>query len=310
MPLLPFALRRRPPPEALAWVAREVGGGVRVSSVERLRAGTSSAVHLVRLRDRHGRPLAVVLRRFVRADWLAEEPDAAAREAHVLRAVEASALRAPRLIAVDPDGAACDVPAVLMSRLPGRIDLAPRNVEAYVDAAVTPLLALHAIGPVAGVPSYYPYVLGRTQEWRPPRWAHRPRLWRAAACVLHQPWPEAEPVLIHRDYHPGNLLWSRGRLSGVTDWVNASNGPPAMDVAHMRWNLAQLFGIDAAEAFRQAYESATGRPHHPYWDVLGALDGGDPVAAQWQDAGRLDLTEALLIERREAYLDGLMKRLG
>ncbi len=115
---------------------------------------------------------------------------------------------------------------------------------------------------------------------------------------------------MHRDYHPGNLLWSRARLSGVTDWVNASNGPAGMDVAHMRWNLAQLFGLEAAEAFRRAYEGATGTQHHPYWDVLGVLDGGDPVAAQWQDAGRADLTEAVLVERREAYLARAMRRLG
>lgn len=310
MPLLPFTLRRRPPPEALAWVVREVGRGARITSVERLRAGTSSAVHLVRLRDRQGRPLSVVLRRFVRADWLADEPNLASREAHVLRALEAHALPGPRLIAVDPDGTACDVPAVLMSRLPGRLDLAPRDLEAYVDAAVAPLLALHAIGPVAGVPSYYPYVLGSAEAWRPPRWARRPRLWEAAACVLDLPWPEAVPVLMHRDYHPGNLLWSRGRLSGVTDWVNASNGPAAMDVAHMRWNLAQLFGLKAAEAFRQAYEAATGTPHHPSWDILGAVDGGDPVAAQWHDAGRTDLTQAVLVERREAYLAHALRRFG
>jgi hypothetical protein len=48
----------------------------------------SSAVHVVHLEDRSGERFRLVLRRYVREDWLAEEPDVAAREADALRILE------------------------------------------------------------------------------------------------------------------------------------------------------------------------------------------------------------------------------
>lgn len=53
-------------------------------------------------------------------------------------------------------------------------------------------------------------------------------------------------TLIHRDYHPENTLCWAGRLTGVVDWTQASYGPPALDVAHMRWNLAADHGRKVA----------------------------------------------------------------
>jgi len=46
----------------------------------------------------------LVLRRYVRDDWLAKEPDLATREADALRILEDSPLPVPRLVAVDPTG--------------------------------------------------------------------------------------------------------------------------------------------------------------------------------------------------------------
>ncbi|MGH3400947.1 MAG: hypothetical protein ACRDRJ_00245 [Streptosporangiaceae bacterium] len=61
----------------------------------------------------------VVLRRYVRPELNEEEPDIAEREASVLAFVESIDLTVPRLLAVDPDGTAAGVPAVLMSTAPG-----------------------------------------------------------------------------------------------------------------------------------------------------------------------------------------------
>ena len=80
-----------------------------------LDGGMSSAVHALDLAD--GR--ALVLRRFVREDWLAEEPDVPAREAAALELLRERPLPTPELVASDPTGAAAGDPAVLMTRLPG-----------------------------------------------------------------------------------------------------------------------------------------------------------------------------------------------
>lgn len=308
MARLPLALRRRPPPEAIRWVERALGRRARVVSVRRLRAGTSAAVHLLRVEGARGVEW-VVLRRFVREDWLAEEPDIAEREARILDALEGHDLPVPRLLAFDATGEEAGVPAVLMTRVPGRLRLAPDDIDGYVRQLAGFLPALHALGAVEGIPAYRPWF--RDRPFEAPSWSRRPELWLRANELSLQPPPEAPPTVIHRDYHPGNVLWRYGRLSGVTDWVNASNGPRGIDVAHCGVNLTALVGLDAAEAFRQAYEAASGEEQHPYWDLLDTLDTGPSLAAeQWHDAGRHDLDDATIRVRVEAYLERLVRLLA
>ena len=65
-----------------------------------------------------GQRRQAVLRRYVRPELNAEEPDIAEREARALRVAESADVPAPALLAVDPAGAEAGVPAILMSRLP------------------------------------------------------------------------------------------------------------------------------------------------------------------------------------------------
>jgi aminoglycoside phosphotransferase (APT) family kinase protein len=82
------------------------------------------------------------------------------------------------------------------------------------------------------------------------------------------------PCFIHRDYHPENTLWSRGRLVGIVDWTSASWGPAAVDTAHMRWNLALTYGLDAADEFLRRHRSLVSEPasNQHYWDAITVLD--------------------------------------
>jgi len=289
-------------------VEQALGRGARVTAVRRLRGGSSAAVHLLGVAGRAADPRWVVLRRFVRAEWLIEEPDVAEREARVLDALRGTGLPVPECLALDATGAECDVPAVLMTRVPGRIELSPPDLPAYLARLAAFLPELHALGPVEGLPTYRAWF--RSRPFEPPAWSRRPELWHRANELASVPPPSTAVTLIHRDYHPANTLWRYGRLSGVTDWVNASNGPPGNDVAHCRVNLSALFGMDAADAFLAAYESIAGVEQHPYWDLLDALDTGPPASGQWNDAGRTDLTSAVLRPRVEAYLEGLVRRLS
>src|SRR5690348_11037505 len=118
-------LRGPVPPRALRWAASAVGAGARVRASAPLSGGTSSAVHALTVEGQDGRSHELVLRRFVREGWLAEEPDVAEREGAALELVAGRGLPTPALVAVDPDGAAVGVPAVLMSRLPGRVEWDP-----------------------------------------------------------------------------------------------------------------------------------------------------------------------------------------
>ncbi|HEY2603784.1 MAG TPA: aminoglycoside phosphotransferase family protein [Thermoleophilaceae bacterium] len=269
-------LRGPVPDEALIWAAAAVGSGARVRAVEPLWGGTSSAVHALAVQDGGGSLHELVLRRFVRRDWLAEEPDLAEREATALRIVAGAAVPTPSLVAVDPDGALAGVPALVMSRLPGRIVWHPAEPERFLRALAEMLPAVHATPLPAGValPDYRPYELKLS---RAPAWATHPDIWLRAIEALTGSPPSDERVFIHRDFHPGNVLWEGDRLSGLVDWVNASAGSPWADVGHCRVNIASELGEDAADRFLDLYRTVAGRTddYHPYWDISAAIGGLD-----------------------------------
>src|SRR4051812_17345595 len=100
-------LRSRPPASALAWAAAAVSRRARVVRVAARSGGRSSAVHALTIEDGSGDRHRALLRRYVRADLQAEEPDMAEREVMVLGLLEQSGLPVPRLVAVDLSGEAC-----------------------------------------------------------------------------------------------------------------------------------------------------------------------------------------------------------
>jgi aminoglycoside phosphotransferase (APT) family kinase protein len=275
------ALLRGPvPAQALQWVAVELGPNARVLASWPLAGGTSSAVHAVRVDTAGSRAHELVLRRFVRLDWLAEEPDTATREAEALDLLHEVDLPTPRLVAVDVDGSVAGAPSVLMTRLPGRVEWDPPVVEGFLRELAEPLPVIHSVSVAARarLPEYQPYPL---RMRRPPVWASRPDVWKRAIEALEGDRPRGdERLFIHRDYHPGNVLWHDGRVSGIVDWVNASIGSPWADVGHCRVNIASELGHDAADRFLDMYRAAAGRSdeYDPYWDISAAIGGLDEDA--------------------------------
>ena len=73
------------------------------------------------------------------------------------------------------------------------------------------------------------------------------RIWRAA---LDAP-IDVEPVWIHGDLHPLNVLAHAGRLSAVIDWIDLCAGDPATD-------LAALWALPLTRAAREAALAAYG----------------------------------------------------
>lgn len=265
-------LRSRPPRTALDWVGHVLDGTVR--SARALRGGMSSAVHLVAVERRDGPVEHTVLRRYVRPELNAEEPDIAAKEARVLRFVESIDVPTPWLVAVDANGTEAGVPAVLMSRLPGRIDWSPADLDRWLLRLAALLPSIHrAALPGPGV--VRPFVPYAQASYEPPGWARQPAAWKRAVEIFHEMPPDLTPVFIQRDFHPGNVLWRRGVVSGVVDWQGASIGPACSDVAHCRANLFR-YGLEAADRFTAAWEQLSGERYHPWAEVVtivGFLDG-------------------------------------
>src|SRR5262249_22252372 len=105
-----------------------------------------------------------------------------------------------------------------------------------------------------------------------PATARKPELWERAIETWLEGMPSYQPRFVHRDFHPGNVLWLRHKLSGVVDWANACRGPWECDIAHCRDNLIALSGQQAADRFLDAYESITSKTYHPSWEIASVLE--------------------------------------
>jgi aminoglycoside phosphotransferase (APT) family kinase protein len=295
----------------VAWVADAAGPGSRVLAARRLRPGSWHVNHAVDVAGGDGRVRRLVLRRWARPGWEADDPDYTVdREVRVLALLAATPVPVPEVVAADPDGSRCGVPAILLTRLPGH---PPRRADAAAGGFCLQLaetLALvHGAGGTLGRarPVGVPYRLYYDRpRAEPARWMSGSLTWARAIAAVREAPPPAVPTLIHRDYHPENTLWSRGRLTGVVDWTQASRGPPELDVAHMRWNLAADHGQEVADQFLACYRATTGRAleHQPYWDLVSLLDlllDGDPG-----DPGDLGPADQRCFE---AYAEAALSRL-
>src|SRR5215475_8282540 len=139
-------LRRRPSSQTLGWV--EHVAGARVVAWRRMTGGIGSVVH--RLTIDHGSYRDVlVLRQYEHAGG-----DMAAlvrHEAATLRAVHDAGLPVPEQIAADADGREADGrPAMLMTRLPGRLDVTPADPEGWLRQIAVIAVRIHDVQVAAG----------------------------------------------------------------------------------------------------------------------------------------------------------------
>lgn len=284
--------KERPGRAGLEALARAVSPGAAVVRARRLRGGLATATHLVVLSTPSGL-LRVVVKRYLPGDGTAPSEWAKLRFAHGL------AVGAPRPLAVDPTGAWFGAPALAMAALPGRASVAPRDVPAFVGEIARTLALIHAAR-ASGAPA----VMRGSPPWRPPSGLGKSTKVERALRIAGEGAPVSrERVVSHGDFHPGNLLWSRGRISGVVDWSNARLAPRAWDVAYCRADLAVLLGGDAPQLFLQAYGRDV--PHLPVHDLmcgLGALAWGRYWTVSYGEQGAAGLTPALARRRASAFV--------
>ena len=144
-----------------------------------------------------------------------------------------------------------------------------------------------------------------------PSWTSSPHIWERAIEQFLEPPPDSPPVFLHRDYHPVTLLWERGKVSGVVDWINACRGPAGADVAHCRTNLALMFGKESAHQFLKFYlVAADGFIYEPYWDIDSIFDMCLPEPEYykaWQEFGMDVIPDGVLRQRLDDYLQEIMR---
>ncbi|SFF69010.1 Phosphotransferase enzyme family protein [Actinoplanes philippinensis] len=149
-----------------------------------------------------------VLRMMTKEPWRRHAPGLLARESAVQSQLAGSPIPAPRSLALDLSGDHAGAPAHLMSRLPGKLRL-HEAADDVVTALARVLTDIHRFEPEGGKPREY-------QSWASPgkrvvpTWAQQPELWNEAFALLAQPVPVYDGKFLHRDFHPGNVLWSNG----------------------------------------------------------------------------------------------------
>jgi aminoglycoside phosphotransferase (APT) family kinase protein len=299
------------PPEALKWVRDAVGSGTDIESYVALPGATSSSLHALNIKSASGRH-ELVLRRFTDCEWLSLEPDLALHEASNLGKAKSSSVPVPELIAFDETGSSCGAPAVLMTRLPGHVELLPRDLNQWLIGLAEAIAPLHCIDATDYRWKYFPYINHLTQLL-PPAWSAHPKLWEHAISIVEKPPVVERQCFIHRDYHPNNVLWQDGTVTGIVDWVNSCEGVPAFDIAWCRLNLAQLCGVKAADNFLAAYTSVVGSSYEqpPYWDIMALIEvlpGPPRVYEGWSAFGVSELTHDLMRKRLDDYLVSIMTR--
>lgn len=287
------------PEGAAAWLDGVEGIG-HPERVRRLVGGLTAELFALEIVAAGGAPRRLVLRWYPDGGVLDAEPDLITREVAALQSLAGTGVPAPALVSFGPS-------SVLMSHISGGVRLALPDPGALRDA----LAVVHDMdpAPVEGW-RYAGHHEGRITG-RPTWWRDAPA-WERAVRQTDTARPAGPDVFLHRDLHPGNVLWRGRRIAGIVDWVNACAGPATVDFAHCRVNLAVLWGLEAADAFAVI---------DPAWDIeaaLGFLDWGLGELDDWPgdlprsfvEGGGPVLSAAVIRLRLEAFVSEALARLG
>lgn len=296
------------PEQARAWVLARVGGATSISAVAPLFGGISADTRGLVVERESGGPLEVVLKRFIdpgRASCVAWEAVALAALADAPLTFGVA-----RLLGRDDAGTECDVPALLTSRLPGRIALEPQGWEPRVRALGEALADFHAarLPCPASLRDYFRRI--DEPQLPPPADAGFPD-WKAVWRFVQQQ-DFSGDALLHGDYHLGNALFEGDELTGVVDWASVRRGRAELEVAYCRLDLSMLLGGDAPARFLDAYQDRAQRSIHDVsrWDLgasLRAFPDATPWLEGWRDAGRTDLTPSLIRERLCGFVHSALR---
>jgi aminoglycoside phosphotransferase (APT) family kinase protein len=217
------------------------------------------------------------------------------RQGRIMQALHKQGLPVPAIIAMSAEPVVDGRPYVLMEALTGeRIESAAARGSDPLElarSAIEVLRALQATPPAqSGIGGEEPVALeGELHRWswlmeRAPAelTGDAPELARRLATGLP---PDAGPVVVHGDYHFGNMLFAGRRVSAVLDWEIAELGHRLLDLCCLcvvfqggsngerGWGasrglepdaLRDIFGADPAE-----FRWTLGLTYYKYAAILG-----------------------------------------
>jgi aminoglycoside phosphotransferase (APT) family kinase protein len=243
------------------------------------------------------------------------------REARLLRALEHTSARVPRVLAVCEDEQLIGCPfyvmehlsgEVIVSELPQQLDT-PAQRRAVSEELIDALVEIHSVDWRAvglegfGKPNGY---LERQLRRFSGLWEHNrtreiPAVERVASWLANNLPQSPSSTIVHGDYRLGNTMFSPeapARLLAVLDWEMATIGDPLADVGYMC-----MFWTEAGDpqgGLREHLGRVTRRP--------GFLTRSELIALYEQRCGRsvrdLRWYTALALWKSAVFMEGNYKR--
>ena len=282
---------------------------------ERIGEGHSNITFLVRRGDAR-----VVLRRPPRPPLPPSAHDVL-REARLLRALESTPARAPRVLAVGEDESLLGVPFYVMEEMRGTVitheippaldDAAAR--EALARDLIAALAEVHAVDWQAaglegfGKPSgYLERQLRRFNGlWEVNKTRELPRVQEVGEW-LGANMPESPPAtIVHGDYRLGNTMVADdlpARLVAIFDWELATIGDPLADVGYL--TVTWIEQDDPSDTMFSALSAVTRREGFPTRDELIALY----EEASGRSVSSLRWYQTLALWKAAVFMEGNYKR--
>lgn len=295
----------------LGWVSEVVDG--RLEDVEPLHLETRRGSGSFHIRMTGGEFADLVLKMPV-PDWIG--PRMVATNARALELSAEFGLSAPRLVAADLDGRASGTVATLETWLPGSSALPPAVSVARLRSAGAALAKVHAFTvpsqehfPIRPRPVAVDDFAADRREGRMPT---TQLLQQADEMTRQHGIPTADPVFVHGDAWPGNMLFEGDTCTALIDWKTAGVGDPGVDLSGLRLQMAMQYGPDAPAEVLRGWQDQAGREAGTvsYWDAIAALNTPTELSGfsgLTGDGSRLDT--AAVSQRRDAFLrtalDGL-----
>lgn len=295
----------------LGWVSEVVDG--RLEDVEPLHLETGRDSGSFHIRMTGGEFADLVVKMPV-PDWIG--PRMVATNARALELSAEFGLSAPRLVAADLDGRASGAVATLETWLPGSSALPPAVSVTRLRSAGAALAKVHAFSvaphehlPFRPRPVAVDDFAAERREGRMPSTA---LLQQADEMTRQHGIPAGDPVFVHGDAWPGNMLFEGDTCTALIDWKTAGVGHPGVDLSGFRLQMAMQYGPDAPGDVLRGWQDQAGREAGSvsYWDAVAALNTPTELSGFpgfTGDGGQLDT--ASVTRRRDAFLrtalDGL-----
>ena len=265
-----------------------VAPGHRLLSVVPARAAFTNSVHVLNTVSPAGGRLRLVVKRMTDDP----DPERATADYDGLRIARKHGIPAPEPLLLDATGEMLGVPGIVTTFVEGVQIASPEDPVNWAKDFAELLLRIHDVSPDADDRShiYDGNELGLyflSGDW-PQRMTGHPLSESIYMVIreLRSQIRKTEPVMLHMDYWPGNVLWRNGTVSAVVDWDAAAYGDPALDVGYFRMNM-YLRGIrEAAGPFLEFYEAMSGPVQNlGFWELACAARPL-PDAAAWIPASR------------------------